>query len=233
MTDRPQISCARRVKPKPPKPVQGSSNAPNRSGLSHGFAFSAKKNRQGGCDEERGWRSMKHSPSACERPGPRKNSVKFRRIFAGSLVMLLMYVSSLAAACDLSCGFSLFRSDCHSPEIASADSGPSDITMVAMTMPEMAGENSTERQISSSPKQAMPPHAALADLGACERQSCDQAQALPSKADHSTAAQFDTISTVAESSCMESLRIACPESRDGSPPFSAFVYSPLDVSLRI
>ena len=154
--------------------------------------------------------------------------MKSRRIFAGTLAALLLCVSSFAAACDLSCGFALFRSDCHSPEMAATDSGASD-----MTMAERADENSTEQQIVSSPDQAMPAHAVLADMGACERQSCDQAQALASKADHSTAAQFDTISTHAESLSMESLQTALYETRDDIPLFSPFVDSLLDVSLRI
>jgi len=154
--------------------------------------------------------------------------VKIRGIFVLSLVALLLFVSSLAAACDLSCGFALFRSDCHSPEMAATDSGASDMTLV-----ERADENSTEQQIASSPHQAMPAHAVLADMGACERQSCDQAQALASKADHSTAAQFDTISTHAESPSMESLQTALHETRDDIPLFSPLVGSLLDVSLRI
>jgi hypothetical protein len=159
--------------------------------------------------------------------------VKIRRISAGSLVVLLLCVSSYAAACDLSCGFALFRSDCHSPEMAAADSGASDMRMAGMKMPEIAGEGFTNQRIVSAASPAIPTHALLADMGLCERQSCDQAQALASKADHYTAAQFDTISTVAESPYTESLRITFHESRDDSPPFSPFVYGPLDVSLRI
>jgi hypothetical protein len=159
--------------------------------------------------------------------------VKIRRIFAVSLAALLLFVSSLAAACDLSCGFALFRSDCHSPEMAATDSSASDMTMAGMRMAERADENSTDQQIGSSPQQAMPPHAVLADMGACERQSCDQAQALASKADHSTAAQFETISTHAETPSMKSLQAAFHESRDDIPLFSPFVDSPLDISLRI
>jgi hypothetical protein len=159
--------------------------------------------------------------------------VKIRRISAGSLVVLLLCVSSYAAACDLSCGFALFRSDCHSPEMAAADSGASGMTMVGMRMAERADENSTDQQIGSSPQKAMPAHTVLADMGACERQSCDQTQALASKADHSTAPQFETISTDAKSPSMESLQAAFHESRHDIPFFSPFVDGPLDVSLRI
>jgi hypothetical protein len=100
-------------------------------------------------------------------------------------------------------------------------------------MAEMAGENSPNQRLLSLPPREMPAHALLADMGACERQSCDQAQALGSKVDHSTAAQFDTISTVSESAHTESLRVASHEGRDDIPLSSPFVYSPLDVSLRI
>jgi len=159
--------------------------------------------------------------------------VEIRRIFAGSLVALLLCVSSLAAACDLSCGFALFGSDCHSPEMAAADSGPSKMTMVGMTMSEIAGENSTIQPMVSPAPLAMPAHAALSDLGACERQPCDQGQALASKANHSAEAQFDAVSFITESVYTENLRAAFHESRDDIPPFSPFVYTSLDVSLRI
>jgi hypothetical protein len=157
--------------------------------------------------------------------------VKIRRIFAGSLVVLLLCVSSLAAACDLSCGFALFGSDCHSPEMAAADSGPSDMTMDAMTMSELAGENSTIQPMVS--QQAMPVHAVLSEMGACERQSCDQGQALASKANHSAAAQFDAVSLITESADSEILRAALHESQDDISLFNPVVHSPFDVSLRI
>ena len=159
--------------------------------------------------------------------------MKIRGIFVLSLVALLLFVSSLAAARDLSCGFALFRSDCHSPQMAAEKSQRSEMAMAGMAMPEMAGDSSTNQPRVSSAPQAMPAHAVLADMGACERQSCDQAQALASKADHSTAAQFDTISTHAESPSMESLQTALHETRDDIPLFSPFVDSLLDVSLRI
>jgi hypothetical protein len=158
--------------------------------------------------------------------------VKIRRIFAGSLVALLLFVSSLAAACDLSCGFALSRSDCHSPEMVATDSGASDMTMAGMRMANRADENPTDQQIGSSPQEAMPAHAVLADMGACERQSCDQAQALASKADHSTATQFDTVSTVSGSPDM-SLPAAFQESRDDIPLLIPADHSPLKLSLRI
>ena len=159
--------------------------------------------------------------------------MNIRRIFAGTLVALLLFVSSLAAACDLSCGFALFRSDCHSPEMAAADSGTSDMRMAGMKMPEIAGEGSTNQRMVSLPAQAMPAHAVLADMGACERQSCDQAQALASKANHSTTTQLDVMSTIAGFSRIDNLQAVFHDARGGIAPISPVVHSPLALSLRI
>jgi hypothetical protein len=144
------------------------------------------------------------------------------------LAALLLCVSSLAAACDLSCGFALFRSDCHSPQMAAEE-----FQRPEMAMPEMAGDSFTNHLMVSPVPQSMPGHAVLAEMGACMRQSCDQAQTLTSKANHSTAGQFETVSTVSCFSHMESLRAAFHEARAGIAPLTPIVHSPLDVSLRI
>lgn len=117
--------------------------------------------------------------------------------------------------------------------MAATDSGASDVTMAGMRMAERVDEKSTDQQIGSSPQQAMPAHALLADMGACERQSCDQAQALASEANHSTATQLDRMSTIAGFSRINSLRGVFHDARDGIAPISPVVDSPLDVSLRI
>jgi hypothetical protein len=159
--------------------------------------------------------------------------VKNRRIFAGILAALLLCVSSLAAACDLSCGFALFRSDCHSPQMAAEESQRPEMAMAGMAMPEMAGDSSTNQPMLSSAPKSMPGHAVLAEMGACMRQSCDQAQTLASKANHSTAGQFETVSTVSSFSHMENLRAAFHEVRGGIAPHLPRVQTQLDVSLRI
>jgi hypothetical protein len=159
--------------------------------------------------------------------------VKSRRILAGTLAALLLCVSSLAAACDLSCGFALFRSDCHSPQMAAEKSQRPEMAMAGMAMPEMAGDSSTNQPKVSSAPQAMPAHAGLADMGACARQPCDQAQALAFKANYSAAGQFETVSTIAGFSHTESLQTAFHEARADIARFSPVVHSPLDVSLRI
>jgi hypothetical protein len=149
------------------------------------------------------------------------------------LVALLLCVSSLAAACDLSCGFALFRSDCHSPQMAGGESGSPDTTMAGMAMPEMAADSSAIQQVVFTAPQAMPLHAVLVDMGACARQSCDQAQALASKVNHPTSAQFETVSIAAGFSRMDSLRVAFHETRDDIAPISPIAHSCLDISLRI
>ena len=159
--------------------------------------------------------------------------MKVRRIFAGSLAALLLCASSLAAACDLSCGFALFRSDCHSPQMAAEESRPAEMTMAGMTMPEGAEAGSADQPTVSPSPRATTAHAVLADMGACERQTCEQAQASASKINHSTAAQFETISTVAGSSHRDSLRAAFHEARDCIAPLSPAGQFLLDVSLRI
>jgi len=149
------------------------------------------------------------------------------------LAALLLCVSSLAAACDLSCGFALFRSDCHSPQMAADESLRPEMAMAGMAMPEMAGDSSANQPMLSSAPQSMAGHAVLADMGACMRRSCDQAQALASKANHSTAGRFETVSTVSSFSHMESLPAAFHEVRGGIARFTPIVRIPLDVSLRI
>ena len=108
-----------------------------------------------------------------------------------------------------------------------------EMAMAGMAMPETAGDSSTNQPMVSSALQSMPGHAVLAEMGACMRQSCDQAQALASKANHSTAGQFETVSTIAGFFQTENLRTAFHEARGGIAPLTPIVHVPLDVSLRL
>jgi len=159
--------------------------------------------------------------------------VKIRRIFACFLAALLLCVSSVAAACDLSCGFAESRADCHSLQEAAGELAPAEMPMAGMNMPEMAGDSSTNQQMVSPAPQAMPAHARLVDMGACARQPCDESQALASKANHSAVAQFEAVSTVAGFPHVESLRATFHRVRGAAAPLIRIVHSPLDVSLRI
>ncbi len=98
-----------------------------------------------------------------------------------------------------------------------------EMAMAGMAMPETAGDSSTNQPMVSSALQSMPGHAVLAEMGACMRQSCDQAQALASKANHSTAGQFETVSTIAGFFQTENLRAAFHEARGGIAPLTPIV----------
>jgi hypothetical protein len=155
--------------------------------------------------------------------------MKIRRIFAGALAALLLCVPALAAACDLSCGFSLFTSDCHSAEIAARGLDSPDTAMGGMSMPEMAD---ADRQMPLSAQRAMPIHAVLVDMGACSRHSCDQAQALASNADQ-RAPHVQIASRIAGFDNIEILQIAFHDARDGIAPPSPAVHNSLQANLRV
>lgn len=156
-----------------------------------------------------------------------------RRIFAGSMIGLLLGVSSLAVACDLSCGFAQFHSDCHSPQMAATESGPAGVTMAGMTMPEMSGADSTDQEIYSPTSRAMSAHAVIGEMGPCERESCDQVQALTGKINHSNAVQFEMIWAVAGLSYIGFLQTAFHDAREDIAPLCPVIHTPLSMSLRI
>ena len=159
--------------------------------------------------------------------------MKIKPIFVSTVAVLLMCVSSLLPACDLSCGFSLFRSDCHSPRMAAAESDAPDMTMAGVTMPESDGDSPTNQPLVSSVPQEMPAHAALVEMGACARQSCAEASGLVSSSIHSAATQFERISAVTAFSGVELPKIIFHDARDDISPPDRAVHLSLDVSLRI
>ena len=160
-------------------------------------------------------------------------SLKIRRIFVGTLAAIVLCVSSMAAACDLSCGFSVFRSDCHSPRSATTQSDSLDMTMAGMTMPEPAADRPAKQPMVSSAPQRVPAHAALVEMGACGRQSCDPAQVLSSGTNHWSALQFEKNLPSAAVSSPDLPYIVFRDARDDIPPPDRAVYLLLDVSLRI
>src|SRR5258706_15549776 len=144
-----------------------------------------------------------------------------------------MCVSSLLPACDLSCGFSPFRSDCHSPQMATEESDASDMSMDGMTMPESAGDSPADQSVVSSAPQEMSAHAGLVEMGACERQSCAQAPGVVSISIHSAATQFEKISAVPGFPGMELPKIVFHDARDDISPPDRAVRLSLDVSVLI
>ena len=159
-----------------------------------------------------------------------------QRIYAGSIVALLLSVSPLAAACDLSCAFASMKSDCHSEQTDSLDSAPrgmtmNGLTMAGMTMPEMAAG---EMQLTvSAISRANASHPSIGEMGPCERQACDSGSAVSVRASRSVFPQLHSILTIAKTS---RAAISPPHfhgARDDVPPYSTIDGSPLHLSLRI
>lgn len=107
-----------------------------------------------------------------------------RRTFATSIVALLLAVSPLAVACDLSCAFSSMESDCHSPQLDSRDlpsvgTNTDGMNMAGMDMPETPSELSESGDSTVSPAHVA--HPSIGDMGPCEKQACDGGSAVFAK----------------------------------------------------
>jgi hypothetical protein len=105
-----------------------------------------------------------------------KGEMMIRRIFASSIVALLLLITPLAVACDLSCAFSFMKADCHAAQTdslasASARMNMDGMDMAAMDMPEVPGELSPSSDSAVSLGHAA--HPSIGDMGQCEKQTCD------------------------------------------------------------
>jgi hypothetical protein len=159
------------------------------------------------------------------------------RIVASSVVVLLLFVSALGAACELSCGFAPDKSDCHTPQAQAQDSALATVKMSradmpGMAMPEVADSLSSKDELVSSGSQGIPVHAALVDMNTCERQSCDQAQATAGQANCS-ALHCGRIWAAAGYSYSNILQATFYDARDDVTARSPEIQSPLTISLRI
>jgi hypothetical protein len=124
-----------------------------------------------------------------------------KRIFAVSIAAILLSVSSLAAACDLSCSFASMKSDCHSQKTESRDSMSGakimdGMAMAGMTMPEMAKGES--QHAVSALSQANAAHPSIGEMGPCEHQSCGNSYAGSAKTSRSADSHFSSILTTTE-----------------------------------
>jgi hypothetical protein len=157
-------------------------------------------------------------------------------MFAGSIVALLLSVSSLSAACDVSCAFASMNSNCHSQQTESQDSAAvgmkmDGMSMAGTTMPEMAsGEN---QQMHFAAARVNIGHPSIGEMGPCEKQACDDSSAVSAKTSNFIDSRFHTIFAVTETAradgALTLIRdvlndIAKYHDRDGSP---------LHLSLRI
>jgi hypothetical protein len=119
-----------------------------------------------------------------------------RRIIAGSIVALLLSVSSLAAACDLSCAFPSMSADCHSEQTETQDSSSGGMkmdgmAMAGMTMPEM-GRVANQQSFSANSR-INASHPSIGEMGPCERQSCDSDTPVSARLTRSFDSQFHSI----------------------------------------
>jgi hypothetical protein len=153
-----------------------------------------------------------------------------RRTFAGSIVALLLSVSPLAAACDLSCAFAAMKSDCHSQQTESQDLA-SGMAMAGMTMPEMAqSENQLPVTALSQTKSI---HPSIGEMGPCERQACDSNSAVSAKTTRSVDSHFHFIPAVTETSRASDGISLFHGARDSIATFHVRDGSPLHLSLRV
>jgi hypothetical protein len=159
-----------------------------------------------------------------------------RRILAGSIVALLLFVSSLAAACDLSCAFPSMSADCHLEQTEPQDSSSGGMkmdgmAMAGMTMPKMGSGRNLQTVSAISPTNAS--HPSIGEMGPCERQSCDSDTPVSARMTRSIDAQFHSIMANTET-----LRVICAptlvhDARDDIAHYRPSGRSPLHLSLRV
>ena len=156
-----------------------------------------------------------------------------KRILATCAVVLLLSASSLAIACDLSCGFAQLQSDCHASRTSAEESMPAGMAMDGMSMPGMNDSNSGNQGIAFRQPRSESQHALIGDIGPCEREICDQSPTVAAKGNHNGAARFDTILEAPGLSHLDRYEAIFHDARDHLELFSPLVQTPLNISLRI
>jgi hypothetical protein len=107
-----------------------------------------------------------------------------RRAFASSMVVLLLSLSALAAACDVNCSFPWAHSGCHLRQSALLNSSSgkmnmSGMDMSGMTMPVESPDG--DSQSISAITNGKSDHPSIGEMGPCERQSCGEDSAVSAK----------------------------------------------------
>ena len=159
-----------------------------------------------------------------------------RRIFAGSIVALLLSVSALAAACDLSCAFASMNSDCHSGKTESQGLAPGGMSMEGMAMPGMAMQdmaNGEDQQAIPAISRAKTSHPSIGEMGLCERQFCECGSAVSTKTSPFVDSRFHTVAAVAVTPRAEFALQLFHDARDDVARHFQSDGSPLQLSLRI
>jgi hypothetical protein len=162
-----------------------------------------------------------------------------RRILAGFVVTLLLGVSSMAAACDLSCAFAVADSDCHSREAASQSLTDSRTAMDGMDMAGMAmpamnkGEDLPTISDISQARAAHPAHPLISDMGPCERQSCDKGTFVSVKANRAGASRLRLAPAIASNSLADTAPPLFHDARDDVASALPSHRNSLQLNLRI
>ena len=159
-----------------------------------------------------------------------------RRIFAGSIVALLLSVSALAAACDLSCAFPSRNADCHSQQTETKGSAPGGMSMDGMAMPGMAMPdmaNGEDQQAIPAISRAKTSHPSIGEMGLCERQFCDGGSAVSTNTGPSVDSRFHTVAAVVVTPRADFALQLFHDARDNVARHYQSDGSPLQLSLRI
>jgi len=163
--------------------------------------------------------------------------MKVKRMIAGSIAALLLAVTSMAAACDLSCAFAMASSDCHASESTTASAGSSDamarMDMGGMDMSGMAMPGVSDSATSPSISSAKAAHPSIGDMGPCERQSCDKGSFVFAKAGRSGTGRINSILPAAKNVSAGAAPRIFYGARDDGAHFPSFKASPLSTILRI
>lgn len=159
-----------------------------------------------------------------------------KRTVAGTIVALLVAVTSMAAACDLSCAFGMAESDCHSDGARAQTSmesamDMSGMDMSGMIMPGMASYQS--QPLDSTMSRTDATHPSIGDMGPCERQSCDRGSFVATKSGRSNNAVVSCIGPVAADSVDVAFAQSLHSARDDISQGRPFHASLLALVLRI
>jgi hypothetical protein len=159
-----------------------------------------------------------------------------KKAVAGSIIALLLVVTSVAAACDVSCAFGLASADCHSGDAPSGSSMSAAMDMGGMDMSEMVMPGVNQGQIkapNAGISRTSAPHPSIGDMGPCERQSCDKASFVFVKGQRSESCSAPSISLRAAITITGISWQVFRDARDDVVPFSSFTANAPTLTLRI
>lgn len=158
-----------------------------------------------------------------------------KRAIAVSIVAVLLAVTSMAAACDLSCAFGVAEADCHARGRSALDAVASAMDMSGMDMAGMAIPTTDGANPSSAPdvSRAIAAHPSIGDMGPCERQSCDRNSFVATRATRFSGARVFSILPVAYGAAGSATAQAFHGARDDVAPPTPSQVRPLTLVRRI